>query len=291
MNPLRYLSFDDLFLLRALLSGKTLTAAARELGLSQPAVTQRLKKLEGVYKFSVIEKAGRNIRLTNEGTDLCNKAAAALQLMEGVASQNAEIVLSVGTRPEAGKSWLWPALVDLRQRHPHLTYHMCFGSGEEILALLGIGKLDVVLTSAPLTLKGYESIEVAEETYVFAAAPKVVEQIKSYDDLKNFILIEHDRSFPFTRYVDAKDKVKLRYKDVWFLGSSVSMTSALVEGLGIGIVPEYLATPYFKTKRLAKINLKMKVASDHFRLIYRTDRDIQQAVQLLASTLKKSGLK
>ena len=110
MNPLRYLSFDDLFLLRFLLSGKTLTACAKELGLTQPAVTQRLRKLEGVYKFAIIEKTGRNIRLTNEGTDLCNKASSALQLMEGVSEETADLVLSVGARFSEGSSWLWPTL-------------------------------------------------------------------------------------------------------------------------------------------------------------------------------------
>jgi DNA-binding transcriptional LysR family regulator len=291
MNKLRFLNFDDLYLLQLLLEGATVTATAQRLGLTQPAVTQRLRKIEGIFECKLMQRTGRRVRLTDEGRALCNRAVGAIALMGEVATGPNSQVINVGTRPEVGMSWLWPSVTGLRQKLPHLCYHLHFGSGEEILRLLGIGTLDVVLTSAPLMVKGFGAVEVAREDYVFVAHPDLAKKIRVVDDLKEQILIEHDRSFPFLRYVAADQRASLRYRDVWFLGSSNSMTAALLGGFGVGIIPHYLVQKAIEKKQLKTILPNIKIDFDHFRLIYRTDRAVQDPVEKLAAALIARGLR
>ena len=290
-NKLRLLGFDDLYLLRFLLNGYTLTAAARELNLTQPAVTQRLRKIESVFEVAMFSKSGRNLVLTREGQAICTKAVDALTLMDDVSPGNSEIVVNIGTRPEAGRSWLWPAVRNIRKRHPYITFHIHLGSGQEILAQMGTGKLDVVLTSAPVTSKNFHAIELAHENYKFVASPEIQKSIKTYKDLENHLLIEHDSSFPFLRYLSAKDKSKFRYRDVWFVESSELMAEAIASGLGIGIVPEYLVSKYIKAGRVKELSLKFKLDSDTFRLVYRNDRDLKIPLDHLSKELIKLGLR
>src|SRR5581483_10130432 len=113
--------------------------------------------------------------------------------------------------------------------------------------------LDAVVTSAPLTVRGYGAIDLAEERYVFVATPELAKGIREIPDLRDHILIEHDRSFPFMRYVAAEPRAQLRYKDVWFLGSSNSMTAALLAGFGVGIIPLYLVQKALEKKLLRPI--------------------------------------
>lgn len=290
MNKLRFLNFDDLFLLQLLLEGATVTATAQRLGLTQPAVTQRLRKIEGIFGHKLMQRAGRRVRLTDEGRALCNRAVGAISLMGEVATGPSSQVINVGTRPEVGMSWLWPSVAGLRQKLPHLCFHLHFGSGEEILRMLGIGQLDAVLTSAPLMVKGFGAVDVALETYVFVAHPDLAKRIREVDDLKEQVLIEHDRSFPFLRYVEAEQRASLRYKDVWFLGSSNSMTAALLAGFGVGIIPYYLVSKAIEKKQLKPILPHIKIDSDHFRLIYRSDRGVEGAMEKLSAALIKKGL-
>lgn len=81
---LRMLDFDDLYLLRSLLRGQTLASSAKMLGLTQPAVTQRVRKIERTFETPLVERSGRNVRLTTIGTALCVRAAAALEAMLNV---------------------------------------------------------------------------------------------------------------------------------------------------------------------------------------------------------------
>jgi DNA-binding transcriptional LysR family regulator len=282
---------DDLYLLRHLSEGYTITAAAKKLGLTQPAASQRLRKIEAAYKLPILKKLGRHVGLTTEGVDLCNKAIAALSILEQELSEEKSQVINIGTRPEVGRSWLWPAIRGARKKHPNITFHIHFSSGEDILKRLGTGELDVVLTSAPLTTSGFKAIEVAKEDYVFVGAQKLAASVKSFNDLSEQVLIEHDRSFPFLRYLSAKDRARLSFYDVWFLSSSELMVQAVESGFGLGIVPEYLVKKSLNAGKLAKLKLPVQLDHDFFRLIFRVERDIEPSVKILAEQLKKLGLR
>lgn len=285
MNKIRLLNFDDMYLLHELLDGKTITTAAKNLGLTQPAATQRLRKMEQVFGFALVAKTGRNIKLTIEGKLLCQKARDVLSLMGEMSSEPASKTVRVGTRPEAGTSWLWPALQKIRKSNPKTTYHLYYGSGEEILAQLAQGMLDCVLTSAPVTIRDYNYLDLAREDYVFVARSAIAKKIETFKDLESYTLIEHDRSFPFLRYVKPKYKAKLKFSDVWFVGSSSCMCDAIVKGFGVGIIPKYLAQPFLKSSKLSPIDLNLELEHDFFRLIYRNDKNIEEEVINLADTM------
>jgi DNA-binding transcriptional LysR family regulator len=156
--------------------------------------------------------------------------------------------------------------------------------------MLEAGALDAVLTSAPHAVKGFAAIELARENDVFVAAPRIARRVRNLDDLREYVLIEHDRSFPFLRYMDASQRAALKCSDVWFVGSTNTMTSALIEGLGVGIVPLYLARPALTKRRLMRILPGVKLAADRFRLVHRLDRDVGHAVGLLRDALMRTRL-
>ncbi|MDA9951307.1 LysR family transcriptional regulator [Oligoflexaceae bacterium] len=282
---------DDLYLLRLLLEGHTLTSAAGALGLTQPAASQRVKKIETAFSLKLVMKMGRNVKLTTEGIDLCNKAIASIALLEEKISDETQQVINIGSRPEVGQSWLWPALKVLRKKNPRFTFHVHLSSGEDIIKRLGTGELDAVLTSAPLTTSSYKAVEVAHESYVFVGHAKLKSQIKSFADLSKHILIEHDRSFPFMRYFSANDRARLSFYDVWFMGSSKLMVSAIESGFGVGVVPKYLVQKSLNSGALIEIPVKVQLDHDFFRVIYRTDRDIDSPVKHLSEQLIKIGLR
>jgi len=291
MDLLRLLNFDDLFLMRQLLLSSTLTAAATSLNLTQPAATQRIRKIEKVFALTMFDRAGRGVTLTSEARTLCEQAESVLALLATRSPTNTASTINIGTRAEVGMSWLAPAIEVLRRKEPMHTFHIHFGSGEEILRQLGGGVLDAVLSSAPLVSRDFDAIEIAREDYVFVCATKLKPQIRTVKDLNAHVLIEHDRSFPFLRYVPAAQRAQFQFSDVWFLGSSLLMTRAIVQGFGVGIIPEYLAKPHLDKKRLTRIKLPVKLASDNFRLIYARQKNIAIRIERLAQELKRTGLR
>lgn len=294
LDQLRLLDFDDLYLLRLLLNGASVTGAAKQLGLTQPAITQRLRKIERVFQCPVVQRHGRSVSLTKEAASLCERATAAISLMSTDLSVERSQVINVATRPESGHNWLGPALMALRRGHPEIVYHCFLGSGEEILRMLAAGRVDAVLTSAPHMVREYGAIDVCEESYVMVAAARIAKELKRPEHLQGQMLIEYDRSFPFQRYLKPETRAKLKFKDVWFLGSTALMVQAVVEGLGVSIVPRYLVSSLLekgKVVTLFESEPGFAMQSDWFRLIFRNDRDLAPPMTVLAEALRKSGMR
>jgi predicted transcriptional regulator len=84
-SQLRFLSVDDLVIL-AYLTGTplTITAIAEKMHLTQPAVTQRIRKMESALGQKLVERSGRGVQLTVFGMAQADRAAQALNILDGV---------------------------------------------------------------------------------------------------------------------------------------------------------------------------------------------------------------
>ena len=78
---IRMLDIDDLILLQHLLNGGRPSTGAAILGLTPPAVSHRLRKIEGVFEIKLFEKKGSKLNLNHDGRALSQKADRALTLM------------------------------------------------------------------------------------------------------------------------------------------------------------------------------------------------------------------
>lgn len=84
VDQLRFLSVDDLLILMHLSqSGLSVTEVAAKLKLTQPAVTQRIRKMEDAFGQKIIERKGRGIQLTHFGLEQAERATAALSALQG----------------------------------------------------------------------------------------------------------------------------------------------------------------------------------------------------------------
>lgn len=96
MKKIRFLDIDDLMILRHLYEGNTLASSARMLGITQSAVTQRLRKLEGVFMANILKRVGREAELTIEGRQLCERIAKVLKDLELVVEEFSGAETSIG---------------------------------------------------------------------------------------------------------------------------------------------------------------------------------------------------
>lgn len=286
VSRLRLLDFDDLFLLSHLLDGNTIAATARQLGLTQPAITQRVRKIERVFGQAMLQKAGRHVRLTRDGRAICVKARDALSLMRDVAEATASESLTVGTEPLFHDTWLWPALAALRQSHPDSLLNALVGGADEVAALLDAGTLTAVLTSRAAGGK-LAGIELGDEDFMVVARPELAAQISGIEDLEQQVLLEVDRSFGLLSRVASTTRAKMKFKDVWFVGGASQVLAAAKAGHGLAILPEHMVTPALQTGQLAVVLPSLDIPSVPIRLLYRSERVSEALIKILAKTLTK----
>jgi len=84
VDQLRFLSVDDLLILMHLSQGGlSVTEVAAKLKLTQPAITQRIRKMEDAFGQKIIERKGRGVQLTHFGLEQAERATAALAALQG----------------------------------------------------------------------------------------------------------------------------------------------------------------------------------------------------------------
>lgn len=141
----------ELRILHELASTGSLTAAAHSLGLSQPAVSQRIKRVESRLAVPLIERCGRGIRLTGAGQILADHGAkvvaeidAAIAAIDDLRGERAGTLRLVGF-PSASAT-IVPALMrELAAAAPEISLQYREAEPPAAAAMLRDGEVDCAL--------------------------------------------------------------------------------------------------------------------------------------------------
>ncbi|WP_149184932.1 LysR family transcriptional regulator [Streptomyces sp. TRM49041] len=137
--------------LRAVAAAGSFSAAARELGCTQPAVSQQMKALESSTGTPLLIRTGREMRLTQAGEALVRHAAG---ILAGLTAAEEEIAAIAGLRAgrvrlvsfPSGSSTLVPtALAALRAAHPGTRVSLVEAEPPRSVEMLREGDCDVAL--------------------------------------------------------------------------------------------------------------------------------------------------
>lgn len=118
------LSLDLLRAFEAAARHRSFTAAAVELGTTQPAVSQQIKRLEEQLAARLFDRIYRGIELTEAGTILFEQVQLGLQNIDAglsaISAQHQHEVLQVATDFAFAAYWLMPRLHRFHKANPHI---------------------------------------------------------------------------------------------------------------------------------------------------------------------------
>ncbi|MFD5235918.1 LysR family transcriptional regulator [Streptomyces tendae] len=163
--------------LRAVASTGSFSAAGRELGCTQPAVSQQMKALESSVGTPLLVRTGREMRLTQAGEALVRHAAG---IIAGLTAAEEEVAAIAGLRAgrvrlvsfPSGSSTLVPAaLAALRAAHPGTRVSLEEAEPPNSVELLREGDCDVALAFR------YEGAAGAEEWDDLVVRPLLTDRL------------------------------------------------------------------------------------------------------------------
>jgi DNA-binding transcriptional LysR family regulator len=152
-------------------------AAARELHVTQPAVSQRLKLLERQCGRKLYGRAGNKLVLTEHGRRLyegCRPAIEALLALEdsvkgGEAAVAGEV--RICALSEFAKAFLLPRIEKFQRRHPGASFHVEYRHAYEMMSHLSRHEVDLAFTNELYTRPQFECAPAFEERIVCAGPP------------------------------------------------------------------------------------------------------------------------
>jgi LysR family hydrogen peroxide-inducible transcriptional activator len=169
------LGFRDLQYVIAVAECGSITRAAEACAITQPALSERVKRIEVTLGVDLFERTKRSVLLTTAGERFVVKARQlldeALEIDEIVSSVNEPLSgsLHLGIIATLGPYLMPHLLPPLRKQFPKLELVLQEGLTDSLLPTLQAGSLDVVLAAAPLPSSGINQIELFHEPFMLAA--------------------------------------------------------------------------------------------------------------------------
>lgn len=101
--------------------------AARELGITQPSISQTIKAMEGRLGVQLFERGNRGVRLTSAGAELMSDVEPALKKIEArltsLAQRNSQ-TLTIAASTSVSAQWLLPLTASFQRMHPDINVRL-----------------------------------------------------------------------------------------------------------------------------------------------------------------------
>jgi len=222
-------------LLRALIAvvdRRSFTKAATVLGITQPAVSAQIKRLQALLDCDVFDRSSHDIKLTPQGELIVSYARRLLSLNDqilhiGGAGPRPELVIRVGTPSDFIASWLPNTLAHFRERWPDVRFVVRTAYFDALVRELHSGGLDLFV--------GLSMTEPHDARHCWAQEVVWVRGLTTdINPSRPVPLVSYGDPCVYHRLaVQALKKAGLDWEDVFTGPSMMSLTNAVTAGLGV----------------------------------------------------------
>lgn len=273
---------------------RSITAAAKELCISQPAVSQTLKLLEQSLSVSLFVRTQKGVNLTKEGEVLYSYIKRGYEtILQGESMVEKMLNLDygeirIGASDMTLQYYLLPYLELFHEKFPKIKVIVTNGPTPETLEYLREGKIDFGVVSEPLLdSKDLEIKKVKEIQDVFIAGSRFLQykdKILSLKELENQPIICLEQNTSTRTYVNIflnENNVVLTPE--FELATSNMIVQFALRNLGIGLVVRSFASEYLTTGELFEVQLSPPIPKRHFCIV----KDNKQSLSSAAMSLLK----
>jgi len=242
---------------------KSFTRAARQLYLSQPAISFQIKSLEEELGVDLFRRRDKNVLLTQAGLLLYPEAVQMIRHFQRVKGALEELKglktgkLTVGGSTVPGE-YVLPALIGrFREGCPGVAVSLKIGDSREVVAKVKEWEFDLGVTGAPVEDEGLTCRPwLADRLMVVAARP--VEEISLADLVAGPLVLRETGSG--TRQVleerlEAAGLSLSQCAQTVEMGSTRAVITAVEAGLGLGVVSVWAAAEPLELGRLVEVKV------------------------------------
>ena len=214
--------------------------AAKELHITQSALSQRIKGLEEELDLTLFVRLPRGVQLTEAGNRLLRYCQARFSMEEelleeltgGATRSGLGGVVRIGGYSSIVRSVLMPALAELLRQNRNVQVHFQNGEMRELPELLLTGNVDFIVTDTPVHRADIETVQLGQEECVMADS--------TIHPVSEPIYLDHDPGDPTTaKFFSLQSGTLPEYRRS-FMDEIYAITDAVALGLGKAVISRHL---------------------------------------------------
>ena len=257
------MDWDKLRIFHAVASAGSFTHAGQTLGLSQSAVSRQISALEDEISTPLFQRHARGLTLTDEGellftavTDVLGRLESAEEALKNV-HESPRGALKITASHGIGAYWLLPRLAQFLAQYPEVEVHLVMDDKE----------LDLAQREADLAIRMRAPVQAdliqrklfTVHYHMYAAraylkdhaAPAKLEEIADHT-----IIVYGETAAPEIREINwlleafRKNSKPGSKGRIIRINNMTGILQAVQAGLGIGLVPDYVAAQHPQLERV-----------------------------------------
>jgi DNA-binding transcriptional LysR family regulator len=288
-----------LHVFRAVARLGSVTRAAQELYISQPAVSSHLKTLEVRYKEALFERTPRGMLLTSAGAAVAEHADRVFALLGDIATAveatrgevKGKITLAASSTPGA---YLAPRLLRrFQDRYPHTEPALLVGDSREVLSWLHEYRVPLGVVGETVMEAGFLREEIGQdELRLVTAATDDLSQIQAItgEHLSGRTLLLREQGSSTRSGAETLLGSGIRdFARVEELNSTEAIKQMVAAGLGVSVLSSWATELEEKAGLLAPVRDGRFRQERRFYLVRRADRPLLGTVAALWQCLTHTG--
>ena len=277
---------------------ESVSRAAEEMHVTQPAISAQLRALEELAGTALTRKVGRNIQLTAAGEVMLQFSERILQLWEQAGDELGELqgvssgTLRIGAVVTA-EHLLPSMLVKFTTERPNVRMKLHVGNRSEIVAMLSRKEIDLAIMGTPPREFRINAARFAHHPMAFVASPRhplMKKKRVTLDDVVQANLLVRERGS------GTRTTVERVFKDAGHtlhFGSEVSSNEAIksmvAAGLGVGFVSVHACALEFEAGLIDILPMKESPVEGSWHVMHLVDQPLPRIAAAFQDFMVTSG--
>lgn len=276
---------------------KSMTLAAKELYLTQSAVSQTIRELEEHYGTVLFERFPRRIELTETAKALDKIAADILLSYNEIDSQVAMAatggILRVGANLSAGTALIHDYLATFEQLHPQTKVTVMVTRGSVLLPKLLENELDLVLMETPSDSSEFIVEPFYDDRIIFIGPSDSPLADKKKVSLKQIVsenlLLREQGAGVRNQFDQIMQSKGISVTPVWESSSNTALVKAVMHGRGIAVVPYLLVKDDLEAGRIREIHVQDVSLARKLSIVCHKKKHLNPLLRDFMDIIRKQG--
>lgn len=273
------------------------TKAAKELNLTQPAVSQHIHYLEELYHTKLFAYEGKKMSLTEVG-EILYHAATVIQYdahyLEKFLSEyeHYQRNLIFGATRTIGEFMLPERLASFMETCPKSKISMQIGNTRDLLQKLDRGEIDFAFIEGFFSKNDYASISYQRENFIAVCSPDLLRKQKEVyrlEDLLPYPLIIREVGSGsrelLQRSLESRNLTERDFSNVIEIGSINALKKLVERKLGVTFIFEIAVEEELANGTLKKIKVKDLIEYQDMAFVWRKNSVFSEEYQEFFSLL------
>lgn len=263
-----------------------MSEAARQLHLTQPAVSMAIREMEDFYGVRLFDRLSRRLYPTGQGKTLYEYAVPLLSLFDEMETRmktsGGPQVLRVGSSITIGSFFMPGFVKEFARRSPEVQVQVQVRNSAEIETALVGGELDFALIEGRVKNPSLHSEPFLPDRLCLLAPldhplcgrkDLTVEEVAAYP----FVMREPG-SAGWAILQEVMNLQGCTARIVWDSVSNRAVLQAVVAGVGLSLLPERLAQEALAQKKVCRLGLDLPAFSRNFLILYHRNKFLTPAM-------------